>query len=289
MTAKEFLSEKIDEELGLYYKDLKQSNPEIRQMIIERWSNDALNSENSRYQELNKYIQDLGNKKILDMSSGCGSFVIQGLLKGHNVHGIEPEDWKQALIDLKFKENSYPSEWRSNIRQGIGEKLPFENESFDVFNSWQTFEHVQSVQACLNELNRVLKPGGKGIIHCPSYMTFYEGHYRMFWLPMLGNSSLGKFYVKLMRRPIGGLSTFVPITKSMLVKQAKKAGFTITDIPKNEIYDAAKRRFPRLIKSIGFFALPILYNTWALKQAITRFGRVERTIHVMLTKENKMK
>lgn len=286
MTAKEFLTEKINEELGLYYKDPKDSNAQITQMIIERWSNDSLNSEDSRFQELNKYIQDLSNKKILDMSSGCGSFVIQGLLKGYDVHGIEPEDWKQQLIDLKFSENNYPNEWRTNIQQGIGEKLPFENEAFDAFNSWQTFEHVQNVQECLNELKRVLKPGGKGIIHCPSYMTFYEGHYRMFWLPMLGNTSFGKFYVKLMGRPIGGLRTFVPITKSMLIKQAKKAGFKVMDIPKQEIYDAAKRRFPSLTSGLGFVTLPLLYNLWAMKNALTRFGRIERTIHVMLIKEN---
>ncbi len=286
MTAKEFLTEKINEELGLYYKDPKDSNAQITQMIIERWSNDSLNSEDSRFQELHKYIQDLSTKKILDMSSGCGSFVIQGLLKGYNVHGVEPEDWKQQLIDIKFNENNYPSEWRSNIQQGIGENLPFENESFDVFNSWQTFEHVQNVQDCLNELNRVLKPGGKGIIHCPSYMTFYEGHYRMFWLPMLGNTSFGKFYVKLMGRPIGGLRTFVPITKSKLTKQAKQAGFKVVDIPRKEIYEAAKRRFPSLTSGLGFITLPIIYNLWALKNSITRFGRIERTIHVMLIKEN---
>jgi len=286
MTAKEFLSKHIDSELSLYYKDPQDANSEITRQIIERWSNDSLNSENSRFIELQKYIPNLKQMRILDMSSGCGSFVIQGLLNGYDIKGIEPEDWKHELIDLKFQENNYPIEWRQNILKGVGEKLPFESSSFDVFNSWQTFEHVQDVQNCLKELYRVLTPDGKGIIHCPSYMTFYEGHYRMFWLPMVGDSALGKFYVKLMGRPIGGLKTFVPITYRMLTKEARKAGFKVQHIPKLEIYSAAKRRFPRLVKYFGFIALPVLYNIWAFKQAVSRFGRIERTIHIMLIKEN---
>ena len=284
MNSKAFLTKKIEEEILLYYKSLDKVDCAIITSVAERWSDDSLNSEKGRFSELNHYLGDATNKSILDMSSGCGSFVLQGLREGWDVHGIEPEQWKQDLIDLKFKENDYPTEWRERIKQGIGEELPYSNEQFDAFNSWQTFEHVQNVDDCLRELYRVLKPNGKGIIHCPSYMTFYEGHYRMFWLPMLGNSAFGRFYVKLMGRPTTGLKTFVPITQGSLTRKAKAAGFAVESIPKKEIYAAGKRKLSFLNGGLGTIFLPILYFGWRTIKGIKRFGRNEKSIHLLLTK-----
>lgn len=284
MNSKLFLQKKIESETLLYYKKLEDVDPAILETIVERWSNDQLQSEKGRFSELKRYLGDGSDKTILDMSSGCGSFVIQGLLAELDVYGIEPEQWKQDLIDLKFEENEYPSEWRPRIKQGIGEDLPYEDEQFDAFNSWQTFEHVQDVDACLKELQRVLKPGGKGIIHCPSYMTFYEGHYRMFWLPMLGNTGIGRAYVKFRGRPIEGLTTFDPINRSILTRKAKAAGFIVENIPKMEIYAAGKRKFSFLNGGMGKILLPFMYAGWSFLQGLKRFGRHEKSVHILLTK-----
>ena len=285
MNSKSFLQKKIESEILLYYKKLSDADPSVISAIVERWSDDELQSEKGRYSELKRYIDDCSAKSILDMSSGCGSFIIQGLRDDWDVYGIEPEQWKQDLIDLKFKENNYPPEWRSRIKQGVGEELPYENEQFDAFNSWQTFEHVQNVDACLSELHRTLKPGGKGIIHCPSYMTFFEGHYRMFWLPMMGNTIFGRSYVKLRGRPVEGLTTFVPISRVALTRKAKAAGFHVEWIPKIEIYAAGRRKFPILKGSLGTIVLPILFRGWSVIQGLKRFGRNEKSIHLLLTKK----
>lgn len=285
MTAKTFLEQNINEEINLYFSKLSPSVKSRVDTIIERWSSDEHFSEAHRFEKILKYSPNAKGKKVLDMSSGCGSFVIQGLKNGWDVHGIEPEDWKQKLIDLKFEENEYPQEWRSRIHQGIGEKLPFEAESFDVFDSWQTFEHVQNVSSCLNELYRVLKPNGIGIIHCPSYSTFFEGHYLMFWFPMLGESALSRFYLRIRKRPLAGLKTFVPINHKILISNAKKAGFEVQDIHKMEIYNAAKRKMPLLNKKIGIILLPIIFALWKLKKGIQNFGKQEKQIHLLLSKK----
>lgn len=273
MTAKEFLLEKIQEEILLYFPSLSKVDNNFIETLVERWSNDSLSSEQTRFADLSKYAGLSQDKQVLDMSSGCGSFVIQGLLKGYDINGIEPEAWKQELIDLKFKENNYPSEWRERIANGIGEQLPFENEAFDVFNSWQTFEHVQDVSLCLSELYRVLKKQGAGIITCPNYMTFYEGHYKMFWFPMMGNSAFAKFYLKICGRPADGLRTFVPINARQLSRKAKEAGFTVVNIVRQEIYDAVERRFPSLVKGMGFIVLPTVYSLWRMKRHLTSLGK----------------
>ena len=284
MSVKTFLEGKISEELLLYYKTDKNVESARVDSVVERWSDDSLFSEQRRFNELLAYVPNCNQKKVLDMSSGCGSFVIQGLRNDWNVYGIEPEQWKQDLIDLKFKENNYKPEWRSHILQGIGEELPYDDDSFGSFNSWQTFEHVQDVNKCLSELHRVLETGGKGIIHCPSYMTFFEGHYRLFWFPMMGNSGFAKLYLKLRGRPAGGLRTFVPIKRSSLTRKARSAGFTVENITKKEIYNAAKRKFSFLNGSLGKLGLPVLYMGWSMMKGLKRFGRVEKSIHLLLTK-----
>lgn len=284
MTAKSFLEQNINEEINLYFSKVSPSIKARVDAIIDRWSSDEHFSEAHRFEKILKYSPNAKDKKVLDMSSGCGSFVLQGLKNEWDVYGIEPEDWKQKLIDLKFEENQYPQEWRSRVHQGVGEKLPFESESFDVFDSWQTFEHVQNVSSCLSELYRVLKPGGTGIIHCPSYSTFFEGHYRMFWFPMMGNSALSRFYLRMRKRPLAGLKTFVPINHRILISNAKKAGFDVQDIHRMEIYNAAKGKIPILNKKIGTILLPLIFALWKLKRGIQNFGRQEKPIHLFLSK-----
>jgi ubiquinone/menaquinone biosynthesis C-methylase UbiE len=284
MSVRTFLEGKINEEILLYYKTDKKVERSRVDSIVTRWSDDSLFSEKRRFDDLLHYLPSCNQKRVLDMSSGCGSFVIQGLLNKWNVFGVEPEQWKQDLIDLKFKENNYAQEWRSHILQGIGEDLPFEDNSFGSFNSWQTFEHVQDVSKCLTELYRVLEADGKGIIHCPSYMTFFEGHYRLFWFPMMGNSGFAKAYLKLRGRPAAGLRTFVPIKRSSLTRKAINAGFKVENVTKKELYSAAKRKFSFLDGPVGKLGLPLLYRGWAMMKALKRFGRNEKSIHLLLTK-----
>ena len=152
---RDFLSEKIDVEALLYYKSVENYPREEYDELLVRWGDDSVFSEKNRFDLIEKLIPDAKSKKILDMAAGCGSFVLQGLRNGWDTYGVEPEDWKHELIDIKFEENDYPAEWRDRIKCGIGEKLPFEDETFDIFDSWQTIEHVQNERDCMFEFYRV--------------------------------------------------------------------------------------------------------------------------------------
>ncbi|PLW91934.1 MAG: hypothetical protein C0592_13360 [Marinilabiliales bacterium] len=286
MTAKEFLKRKLEAEVLMYERKLSDLNQEIFNSILERWSDDSLNLENHRFNLQNIMIPEAKSKKILDMAAGCGSFVIQGLRNGYDTYGVEPEQWKQDLIDLKFKENDYPEAWRSRIVQGIGEDLPFEDETFDVFDSWQTIEHVQNEEKCIMELYRVLKPGGSGILQGPSYWCFNEGHYRMFWFPMLRpDSAFARLYLKLRRRPSAGLATFHPVNPAKIRKYARNVGFEIVNIKRKQIYDAARRRMPVLKKKLFYPSLPLIYALWSFWRVIKKAGLGQRTIAYLLIKK----
>ncbi|MCX7878507.1 MAG: class I SAM-dependent methyltransferase [Ignavibacteria bacterium] len=52
------------------------------------------------------------------------------------------------------------SNLNSDVTFSPGEKLPFENDRFDVIISSQVLEHVQDVEHYMNECYRLLKPDG---------------------------------------------------------------------------------------------------------------------------------
>jgi ubiquinone/menaquinone biosynthesis C-methylase UbiE len=286
MKAGDFLKEQLEKEILLYERQVSNLDKNVFEEILERWSNDSKNTEGHRYELLNYLIPDLQSKKILDMAAGCGSFVIQGLRNGYDTYGVEPEDWKHELIDIKFEENNYPNEWRNRLKKGIGEDLPFDDNSFDVIDSWQTIEHVDNEEECIKEFYRVLKNGGCAILRGPDYFCFNEGHYRMLWFPMLHpKSRFAKWYVKMRKRPLGGLNTFHPVNPFKLRKYCRKAGFKIVDIKRKILYNAAKRRFPILKKKLFYPALLIIYLIWDLSFWLKNFGLGQCTISYMLIKK----
>lgn len=287
MTSREFLRKKLEKEVLLYERKITDLDPDVFETILKRWSDDSLLLESQRFDLINRIIPNPKDKKILDVAAGCGSFVIQGLFQGYNTYGIEPEAWKQELIDIKFKENDYPAEWRERLVKGIGEELPFKDETFDVINSWQTIEHVQDLEKCIVEMYRVLKPGGKAIIQGPDYICFHEGHYRMFWFPLLDpNSSFAKFYVgKIRRRPLGGLKTFVPVNPFKLRSYCRKAGFKIINTKKTIIRKACERRMPVLKYKPLSFLIHLIYYGWDFYFLLKKWGIGQRTINYLLIKE----
>lgn len=55
-----------------------------------------------------------------------------------------------------------------------GHHLPFGNEQFDSIFTSEVFEHVFNLPEILQELNRVLKPGGRILITCPFAICEHE-------------------------------------------------------------------------------------------------------------------
>lgn len=62
-----------------------------------------------------------------------------------------------------------------NRYTGVGEVLPFKNNSFDALISLAVLEHVKDPWRCVSEILRVLKPGGE-IICCVSFLQPFHGY-----------------------------------------------------------------------------------------------------------------
>jgi ubiquinone/menaquinone biosynthesis C-methylase UbiE len=52
----------------------------------------------------------------------------------------------------------------SDLRQADAEKLPFEDQSFDLVYSWGVLHHSPDTQKAVDEVRRVLRPGGRARI-----------------------------------------------------------------------------------------------------------------------------
>jgi len=133
MKAREFLYKKFKEESEHYF-DVCDDKFLIG--VCDAWMNDEYNSAH-RYREMLGFIEEgaLKTCKILDMASGCGTFVFYGLINGYDVYGIDPEEWKHQFIALKVKEKGHPDSWINSFYSGVGESLPFDDNSFDVVST----------------------------------------------------------------------------------------------------------------------------------------------------------
>lgn len=285
--VREFLVEKINQEILLYFRTVDDFPQKKYDEIIQRWTDDMSLYEKYQYDILERLLGPLKGKRILDMAAGCGSFVLYGLHHGYDVYGVEPSEWKLELIDLKFKEYKYPENWRQRIVKGVGEYLPFDSEFFDIIHSWQTIEHVQDQKKCIEEMHRVLKSGGAALIDGPNFFSFNEGHYRMLWFPMLNpNSKLARWYVgKIRKRPIDGLNYITFVHPWKLKKICKKVGFRVYNAKKIIIHQALAKRFPYVKKKPFSLLSSIAYVIWDLWLGIKQFGLAHRTISWLLIKQ----
>lgn len=99
---------------------------------------------------------DWQGKSVLDL--GCaGGFMAEALaLKGAQVTGIDPA--KEAIEAAKTHANNTNMDITYDV--GVGEHLPYPDDTFDIVVCVDVLEHVNDLCQVLAEIARVLKPGG---------------------------------------------------------------------------------------------------------------------------------
>ncbi|NIU60939.1 MAG: methyltransferase domain-containing protein, partial [Pseudomonas stutzeri] len=56
----------------------------------------------------------------------------------------------------------------AGVVQAPGERLPFPDATFDVVFSHEVLEHVADDRACVAEMVRVTRPGGRIVVFVPN-------------------------------------------------------------------------------------------------------------------------
>ena len=150
----------------------------------------------------------LNGARLIDVGAGQGAGVLEALHRGANAHGIEPGPEFAALARRRLDEAGYDPE---RVHETGGEELPFPDESFDYAISLRVLEHVEDPRPLLEEMYRVLRPGGEAVVRCENYLAFREQHYRVPWLPMLPKS-IGNVYLRAIGRDPSFLENYVYYT-----------------------------------------------------------------------------
>ena len=127
------------------------------------------------------------NLKVLDIGCGVVPLCNYISLKGHEVIALDP-----IKSDIDFLvENDMNSFHNSDVKymHGYGEKLPFEDNSFDVVYSVSVMEHIASGNdlIVISEMLRVLKVGGR-LILTTDVMPNNGMSYRKYTYPFTSNT-----------------------------------------------------------------------------------------------------
>ena len=104
---------------------------------------------------------------LLDVGCGDGNFS-ELLFDEPVLAGIDP--WWNPL-----KKSQKAGRYKV-LAQAMGDRMPFDDETFDHAFSNSVLEHIPDIQPVLNDTSRVLKENGRFVITTPShYFTEYLG------------------------------------------------------------------------------------------------------------------
>jgi SAM-dependent methyltransferase len=124
-----------------------------------------------QYEAIVARIADDAPGRVLDWGSGYGQ--ISHLLKEARVDVTAFDYWPDAEVDGFRALERYPdveAYFSSDPR-----RLPFEDGSFDAILSCGVLEHVEDPDASLEEIRRVLVPGGRFYVYkLPNRASYLE-------------------------------------------------------------------------------------------------------------------
>lgn len=120
-----------------------------------RW-NEPLHSPEGAFAKLFPY-PDYRDKRVLEVGCGMGYMAMNWAQQGAAVTAVDLNPVAVAQTRRRFELFGL----EGDIREVDGERLPFDDNTFDYVYSWGVLHHTPGTQAAINELHRVLKPGGR--------------------------------------------------------------------------------------------------------------------------------
>jgi ubiquinone/menaquinone biosynthesis C-methylase UbiE len=130
--------------------------------------------ERERYGDIFKYrwLKDVAEfdrhagEKVLEVGMGLGTDILQFARGGAKVSGVDLTENSVATVKKRFALYGL----KGNFQQADFRRLPFDDNTFDVVYSFGVLHHSPYMEEGIEEVRRVLKPGGKAVI-----MLYHKG------------------------------------------------------------------------------------------------------------------
>lgn len=173
------------------------------------------------------------SKKMLEIGSGTGRMLAHFIKEGYLITGLEI---KEELIEKsKTLYGDLP------LQKVNSEKLPFENNSFDIVTSFDVFEHILNSDSHLSEVARVLVCGGYYLLQTPNKFTnviFETIRWKSFTKWKSDHCSLHSY--------------------NQIIKRFNKCGFSVEFIEIPVVNDFFRRKIKRYLGGLGLFLIKII-------------------------------
>lgn len=133
----------------IVFPEKKPKEP-ILEPLLRKW----------RIRKILPSIQTIKEPTILDV--GCG-------VEAKLLHDLEPYIKQGVGVDFKCLEQE--TDTIKTMQVSLGQRLPFEDNSFDIITMLAVVEHLEHHESIIREAFRVLKPGGVLIGTTPSRLA----------------------------------------------------------------------------------------------------------------------
>jgi SAM-dependent methyltransferase len=187
--------EQLKHGLGKYFEPIAKVPSEVL-------AKDMLNADNAiKHIEILKRYVDPNRKRLLEIGSGYRTNLIVWIKRyGIDAMGVEPEgEGFESTIAVSKELCRLNGVDPEKIMTYQGEKLPFDDKTFEIVYSSNVLEHTDQPALVLEEAVRVLKPGGVLHFEMPNYLAYFEGHYLVLQPPILWKGLL-PFWIKTICR-----------------------------------------------------------------------------------------
>ncbi|MBP9501188.1 MAG: methyltransferase domain-containing protein [Candidatus Promineofilum sp.] len=122
--------------------------------------------------------------RVLDNGVGLGTYL--------EAFGRVNPDGLRIGLEVEFERAVEALPRADGILLGVGEELPFADDSFDLILSNEVLEHVADDRACAAEMARVTRPGGRIVVFAPNrwypveqHGIYWRGEYKFGNVPLV--------------------------------------------------------------------------------------------------------